>query len=137
LTIYGDGRQVRDVLCVDDLVSAFDAVRVHLPTTAGQIYNIGGGPANTISLLELIHVIEELIGTRVEYDMAPARPGDQLVYVTDFSKLRRDTGWEPRLDIRETLQSIYKWWKSNRDLFESVPQPERVPAGLEQLPEAA
>ncbi len=136
LTIYGDGRQVRDVLCVDDLVRAFDAVREHMPVTAGQIYNVGGGPSNTVSLLELMTMIEDLTGTRVEYDSADWRPGDQLIYVTDCSKLRRDTGWEPRMTVRQTLQSIYDWWKKNRDYVDPVSQPHRVPA-LQELRGAA
>ena len=137
LTIYGDGRQVRDVLCVDDLVRAFAAVRENLPVTAGQIYNVGGGPANTISLIELMALIEDITGARVEYDTADRRPGDQLVYVTDCSKLRRDTGWEPRLGVRQTVERIYEWWKRNRDLFEPAAQPQRTAAALQELPGAA
>jgi CDP-paratose 2-epimerase len=137
LTVYGDGCQVRDVLCVDDLLRAFDAVREHLPVTAGQIYNVGGGPANTTSLLELMELIEDLTGVRVEHETAERRPGDQLVYVTDCGKLRRDTGWEPQLTVRQTVQSVYHWWKRNRDLFEPVAQPQRVPAALQELPGAA
>ncbi len=137
LTIYGDGRQVRDVLCVDDLIRAFEMVRERLDATAGQIYNVGGGPANTISLLELMRLIEEFTGSRVEYETAPPRPGDQLVYITDCGKLRRHTGWEPRLSVRQTLARIYEWWKRNRELFEPVAQAQRVSAALQELPGAA
>lgn len=137
LTTYGDGRQVRDVLSVDDLVRAFDAVRDNLPLTAGQIYNVGGGPANTISLLELMALIADITGTRVEYETAERRPGDQLIYVTDCGKLHRDTGWEPRLSVRQTLQSVFNWWKRNRDLFQPAEQPERAAANLLELPGAA
>ena len=136
LTIYGDGRQVRDVLCVNDLLSAFDLVRENLPVTAGQVYNVGGGPSNTVSLLELMKMIEEVIGTRVEYECADRRPGDQFIYVTDCSKFRHDTGWEPRMSVRQTLQSIHDWWKKNRDCFEQVSQPHRIPR-LQELPGAA
>ena len=137
LTIFGDGRQVRDILCVDDLLRAFEAVRENLPLTAGQIYNVGGGLPNTISLLELIALIENLTGARVNYETAERRPGDQLVYVTDCSKLCRDTGWEPRLTVRQTVERIYEWWKRNRDLFEPASEPQRVAADLQELPGAA
>src|SRR6185437_11391751 len=77
--IYGDGRQVRDVLCVKDLVRAMQGVKDNLPQTAGQIYNVGGGPENTTSLLELLETIRKLTGVKLDYFMDRARPGDQLV----------------------------------------------------------
>lgn len=115
--IYGDGRQVRDVLCVDDLVQAMEAVRENSSVTAGQIYNVGGGVNNTTSLLELIDSIEGLTGRRLRYQTTKARPGDQLVYVTDVSKIEHDTGWEPKLTVKQTLERIYDFWKRNRDIF--------------------
>ena len=138
IVVYGDGRQIRDVLCVEDLLRAFDAVRVNQKNTAGQIYNVGGGPDNTVSLLELMEEINLLTGRKLEYETCPMRPGDQLVYVTDFSKLRRDTGWQPQIRLRETLEKMYCWWKRNRELFAAPPATERVPgAGLEQVPGVA
>jgi CDP-paratose 2-epimerase len=82
-------------------------------------------------------LVEDLTGSRVDFDTAERRPGDQLVYVSDCTKLRRDTGWEPRLSVRQTLERIYGWWKHNRDLFEPVSQPQSVTATLQQLPGAA
>lgn len=117
LTIYGDGRQVRDVLYVGDLVRAFDAVRGSLPKTAGQIYNVGGGEKNTISLLELMEEIEDLTGKRLLISHDRRRPGDQLIYVSDCSKIARDAGWKPRLSVRETLRAIYNFWKEQPELF--------------------
>ncbi len=136
VVIYGDGRQVRDVLCVHDLLHAMEAVRVNTSATAGQIYNIGGGPENTISLLELMEKIEALTHRRLEYELEERRPGDQLVYVTDFGKLRRDTGWQPEFSVAQTLQGIHEWWKRNRELFAPATVPARVPAPALQ-PEAA
>jgi len=117
IVIYGDGRQVRDVLCVDDLVRVFEAVRTNIDTTAGQIYNVGGGLKNTVSLIELMEQIEELTGRRMDYVKDDPRPGDQLIYVTDHGKLTRHTGWEPQISVRQTLMRIYEWWKRNRDVF--------------------
>jgi CDP-paratose 2-epimerase len=137
ITIYGDGRQVRDVLCVDDLVRAFEAVRAETSKTAGQIYNVGGGAENSVSLLEIIDEIEKLTGRRLRYEMERARPGDQLFYVTDFSKLRQNVGWTPKLNVRQTLKRMHAWWKQNRELFPST-APVQVPAsGFERVPEAA
>ena len=138
IVIYGDGRQIRDVLCVEDLLQAFDAVRINQKNTAGQIYNVGGGPHNTVSLLELMEEIRALTGRKLEYETCPMRPGDQLVYVTDFDKLRRDTGWQPQISLRETLEKMYAWWKRNRELFAAAPVAERVPAAqLENVPGVA
>ncbi len=139
LVIYGDGRQVRDVLCVDDLVRAFEAVRSKQDVTRGQIYNVGGGQANTTSLLELIGQIEKVVGHKVEFVKDHPRPGDQLVYVTDYSKLKRDTGWQPQVSVRQTLVRIQDWWKQNCEVFEpAVPISEPVVAtALQNVPGAA
>jgi CDP-paratose 2-epimerase len=138
LVIYGDGRQVRDVLCVDDLVCAFEAVRINTAVTRGQVYNLGGGMENTTSLLELMDEIEELTGRPVEYVLDDRRPGDQLVYITDYSKLHRDTGWKPKMSVRQTLMRIEGWWKENHT--DLVPDEVRAPlagATLQNLPGAA
>jgi CDP-paratose 2-epimerase len=117
IVVYGDGRQVRDVLCVHDLLQAFVMVRARQRETGGQIYNVGGGPQNTTSLLELIDSIEQLTGSRMRYKREMRRPGDQLVYVSDIRKLQHDTGWQPRYGVAQTLGEIYEWWKQNRELF--------------------
>ena len=138
LVIYGDGRQVRDVLCVDDLIRAFEAVRSKQEITRGQVYNVGGGQANTTSLVELLAQIEKLIGRPIEYVMDEARPGDQRVYVTDCGKLQRDTGWRPQMSVRQTLMRIRDWWKQNREVFEPTPATEPVIApALQNLQGAA
>ena len=130
LVIYGDGYQVRDILHVNDLVCAFDAVRSALPQTAGQIYNVGGGPENTISLVELIEEIEAITGERLECARSSRRPGDQLIYVSDYSKLARHTGWKPRSSVRQTLNAIYQFWEEHRELFSDIPFRQRVEPAL-------
>ncbi|MCU1310146.1 MAG: NAD-dependent epimerase/dehydratase [Candidatus Angelobacter sp.] len=117
ITLYGDGQQVRDVLNVQDLLHAFELVRENLPRTAGSVYNIGGGPRNAESLLAVIERIKALTGKQLDFTNAGSRPGDQQLYVTDFSKLNRDTGWKPEINLDATMVSIYQWWKSNRDLL--------------------
>ena len=110
LTIYGDGRQVRDVLHVADLLRAFEAAYARRKVTAGQIYNIGGGAGNAISLLELMERVERLTGERLDYDFAEARAGDQVIYVSDHGKFSRHTGWQPKAGVDEVLSSIHEWY---------------------------
>jgi CDP-paratose 2-epimerase len=135
LTIYGDGRQVRDVLSVHDLVLAFEKVRAQTDKTGGQIYNIGGGIHNSVSLLEVIDEIESITGKRLRYTLQRPRPGDQLFYVTDFQKLTKHTEWKPEMNVRQTIKAIHEWWKV-RDVPEPVRLPLRPPS-LERVPEAA
>jgi CDP-paratose 2-epimerase len=117
ISLYGDGRQVRDILAIEDLMRAFEAVRGRINRTAGEVYNLGGGLNNAVSLLELIDAIRGLTGYNLDYDIHPVRPGDQPVYVTDFGKLQRHVGWEPRMSVEQVLESMHEWWKENRELF--------------------
>src|SRR5215813_5841140 len=134
VVLYGDGRQVRDVLCVHDLVQAFEAARRNLPATAGEVYNVGGGAPNAVSLLELIDRIEQLTGHRLQYEREPARPGDQLVYITDFSKLCRHTGWRPETGVGKTLELLQQFWKANQGMLaQRAPAPGAKGAAWVQL----
>jgi CDP-paratose 2-epimerase len=135
LIIYGSGLQVRDVLHVEDLLNAFEAVHRCPAVTHGQVYNIGGGPGNTTSLLELVDTIAELTGVRLRYELDSGRSGDQLVYVTDHAKFTRDTGWTPQAGIPEILESLEAWFKLNRGKVAStkstLPQAVLAPAPAE------
>jgi CDP-paratose 2-epimerase len=137
LTIYGDGRQVRDVLSVKDLVLAFEKVRAQMEKTVGQIYNIGGGIRNSVSLLEVIEMIEEVTGKAVRYTMQRPRPGDQLFYVTDFEKLTQHTGWKPGISVRQNIHMIWNWWKEQRVQNIANPVVASARPALAQVPEAA
>ncbi|MBA3913926.1 MAG: GDP-mannose 4,6-dehydratase [Acidobacteriales bacterium] len=137
ITIFGDGRQVRDVLSVDDLLRAFDAVRGNLQTTAGQVYNVGGGPRNAVSLLQVIDEVERIVGRRPRLRTAEARPGDQLYYVTNYEKLRRAVGWQPRHGVRQVLERMHEWWRRYRDGAPELPVGARSASMSALAPEAA
>lgn len=137
VTIYGDGRQVRDVLCVHDLVGAFEKVRAQMEKTAGQIYNVGGGIANSVSLREVIDEIHQVTGKRLQFETERPRPGDQPYYVTDFGKLQLHTGWKPQHNVRQTIEAIHNWWKEQREIPEPVRLHPIVQPILVPLPEAA
>jgi CDP-paratose 2-epimerase len=137
LTIYGDGRQVRDVLAVEDLVDAVERVRANIEKTAGQIYNVGGGMKNATSLVELMELIERVTGKRLRHSSSRARPGDQLFYVTDFQKLSTHTGWKPRLTVRQILERIYRWWSDERALPGLVPVASGRESACDVIPESA
>jgi len=138
VTIYGDGRQTRDVLWVGDLIDAMNAVRENLPQTAGEVFNVGGGCENTTSLLELIDSIEGLTGRTMEHTFANARPGDQMFYVTNHEKLTRMTGWKPTTSLLDSVRRIARWWKANQGLFGKVhAEPAEFAPPMEALQEPA
>lgn len=120
ITIYGDGRQVRDLLYVDDLIEAFLLAEDHLPEIAGQAFNIGGGPANTISLCELVERISALNGGAPEIAYGPWRVGDQRWYVSDPSKFERATGWRPKTNVADGILQLHQWISVNRRMAPSA-----------------
>ncbi|HLG70015.1 MAG TPA: NAD-dependent epimerase/dehydratase family protein [Chloroflexota bacterium] len=110
IAIYGDGKQVRDLLFIDDLVRAFAMAAERIDATAGNVYNIGGGPANTVSIWrELQPRLTRLAGGAVPISRHDWRPGDQPVYVSNTQAARRDFGWAPRVDLDEGLSRLWRW----------------------------
>ncbi|MFB3904382.1 MAG: GDP-mannose 4,6-dehydratase [Acidobacteriota bacterium] len=121
ICIYGNGKQVRDVLFIEDLLDGYDAIVRNIDSAAGQIYNLGGGPANTISVwTEFGPLLEELIGRRIPVTTGEWRPGDQPVFVSDIRKARRDLGWCPRTSVREGITRLHGWMKDNLELFQHL-----------------
>lgn len=109
IVLYGDGIQVRDVLFVQDLVDALLLAQAYMPGLAGQAFNIGGGIANTTSLLELLDLIALLHGHRPPVQFAPWRPGDQKYYASDIRRFHAATGWVPRVGVRQGVEALYTW----------------------------
>ena len=119
ITIYGDGKQVRDILHVHDLLNAYDAAVEKIDRAKGEIYNIGGGPRNMLAVwTEFGPILERLMGRKIEVAHADWRPGDQRVFYADFSKAKRELGWEPKIDLEQGLEMLFNWVKENRDLFQ-------------------
>ena len=118
ITIYGDGKQVRDLLYVDDLVRAFELAWERLDVTAGRIYNIGGGPANALAIwTEFGPLLAELLGRPVPVEFGPWRPGDQKVYITDVRRAAAEFGWQPTVSARDGITRLLRWVQDNRALF--------------------
>ncbi|MFL5236776.1 MAG: NAD-dependent epimerase/dehydratase family protein [Rhizomicrobium sp.] len=121
ITLYGDGKQVRDVLFVEDLVDAFLLARKNIRRLSGQVFNLGGGPRNTTSLLELLDWITELEGERPNVSWGNWRPGDQRYYVSNFSKFQTATGWQPRVGMREGVERLHAWLRESRAVAAEEP----------------
>ena len=118
ITIFGDGKQVRDLLFVQDLVRAFRLAVKKIDTTRGQIYNLGGGRANTLAVWsELGELITELRGTPLPVRFDAWRPGDQRIYVSDIRKAARDMGWAPLINTQLGVRRLWRWVQANMDLF--------------------
>jgi CDP-paratose 2-epimerase len=115
ITIYGDGKQVRDILFIDDLVDAFMLAHENMDELTGNAFNIGGGPRNTISLLELLQIIEEVDGKRPEVEFADWRAADQLYYVSDTRKFAEATSWKAKLNVTNGVGRLYHWLLENVD----------------------
>lgn len=120
ITIYGDGKQVRDVLHVDDLVHAYEAAILSPDKVAGEAFNVGGGPGHVLSLVELIDRLERRLNRKIPLKWADWRPGDQRVYVSDIRKLEDALNWKPEIGIEKGISQLMDWVQQNRNAFASI-----------------
>jgi CDP-paratose 2-epimerase len=120
ITIYGDGKQVRDILFIDDLLEAMLAARARIHEITGQAFNIGGGPENTISLVELLAHLRRLCGHPLETVFSGWRTGDQRYYVSDFSRFQQATGWAPRVSVPDGVTRLYDWLREEAQVGEAL-----------------
>jgi CDP-paratose 2-epimerase len=116
ITIFGDGKQVRDILFIDDLINAYWLALSKLETTAGKAYNIGGG-AYQLSLRELLTLLREKLAKPIPTHSAEPRQGDQKVFVCDTRQAAQDFGWQPQISAEEGIHLLIEWVVANRALF--------------------
>ena len=117
ITIYGDGKQVRDMLYVTDLVAAFDSFVKKRDKIHHGVYNMGGGVKNKMSLIELLDYLEEISGKRSKLSYEDWRPSDQKVYISDITKVKKELGWEPKVGVRNGVEKLFTWVNENEDLL--------------------
>jgi CDP-paratose 2-epimerase len=117
ITIYGDGKQVRDVLFVDDVVEAFRLAQWHMDKVSGQAFNIGGGPDNAVSLLEMLSLVARLMGRKPNVLFGDWRSGDQLYYVSDTRRFQGVTGWRPKVPAAAGLMRLNDWLCGRQDML--------------------
>lgn len=117
LTVYGTGKQVRDILYVDDLVDCYQKCVENIDSASGKAFNIGGGIDNSISVLELFDRTGIKLGS---YKFGAERKGDQKIYVSDVQKAKNLLGWEPKTDVEEGLSNLNEWLHENKNKIDSI-----------------
>lgn len=118
--IYGDGKQVRDVLHIEDLILLYSMIIDNADKCKGKIYNVGGGINNTLSLIELISLLENLTDKKLTYEFSDWRPGDQKIYISDINKIKNDTGWEPKINIKDGIKTLINWVSNNDQILTNL-----------------
>jgi len=109
ITIFGDGYQVRDLLWIDDLCALYRAAIENIDRVKGQVYNIGGGPANALSVVEVVKLLEKIGGKPLNPGTGPWRPGDQRIFIADTTKITRDLGWKPHMRAADGVRALACW----------------------------
>ena len=121
ITIFGNGKQVRDLLYIDDLLDAYFMGAKNIEKTRGQIYNIGGGAKNTVSIwFELKPILEKLFKKEINMSTLNTRPGDQPIFISDIRKAKKDFGWEPKVDVKKGIEKLYAWIQENKSMFQKL-----------------
>ena len=120
ITIYGNGKQVRDVLHVNDLIQLYIDIINNINICNGEIYNVGGGSENTLSLLELLYSLRIKLNKNIQYNFSEWRPGDQKIYVSDIKKIKNDINWEPKFNVDTGLNIMLDWIIKNKEIFQKL-----------------
>jgi len=120
ITLYGSGRQVRDILYVEDLIRLYDLAIKNIHKVSGKAFNVGGGPQNTISLIELLSHLQESMRKEINPKMAEVRAGDQPIFVADIRRLKEELGWEPRVGVVDGWKGMYAWIVAHQDKIRVV-----------------
>lgn len=110
-TISGNGKQVRDILHAEDMIRLYYSALKNINKVSGNVYNIGGGYNNALSLLELFDILNEMLDINMKYKELPVRCSDQKVFIADISKINKDTGWKPSVDTQTGLSKMIEWVK--------------------------
>ena len=108
-TISGTGKQVRDVLHAEDMKRLYFSALSSINKAKGQAFNIGGGVDNSLSLLDLFSILEEIAGVKLSYNKIPVRESDQRVFIADISKAQKLLGWQPKVTSREGVKQMFEW----------------------------
>jgi CDP-paratose 2-epimerase len=118
ISIYGDGKQVRDMLYVDDLIAAYLSALDRIDTLSGSVYNVGGGAQNTLSIwAEFGPLLERLLGKQIPVSYGDWRPGDQPVYISDIAKAERELNWKPAVAVEQGIERLVRWVQANKEVF--------------------
>jgi CDP-paratose 2-epimerase len=120
ITVYGNGKQVRDVLHVSDLIELYMSVIDNIEICSGKTYNVGGGIDNTLSLLELLDLLKTKLNKNIQYSFSDWRPGDQKIYISDIENIKKDIGWEPKINVIEGLNLMFDWIIDNKQIFKTL-----------------
>lgn len=119
ITIYGDGKQVRDILHIDDLLDLFELVMNNRRIAAGQIFNVGGGETNALSIwAEFGALINRLLQRTVDVQYGPWRPGDQKVYISDISHVSQLLGWKPQIGVQSGITRTLRWLEAEKSIVD-------------------
>ncbi|MBI4114348.1 MAG: GDP-mannose 4,6-dehydratase [Candidatus Niyogibacteria bacterium] len=120
LTLYGNGKQVRELLYIYDLSALYERAIEKIATVRGEAFNIGGGPGNTRSLLEFFSEMKENHGLKQKLSRAPIRQGDQKVFVSDNTKIKKILGWMPKIRVEDGIPALLSWVNENRGTIASL-----------------
>lgn len=120
ITIYGNGKQVRDLLFIDDLVDLYILLLKNEIELKGQVFNIGGGADNSVSLVEILELLKRKFNIEIKVNYSSVRPGDQPYYVSDIYKIRKYCNWSPKIGVDEGLSRMIDWIRSNIEDIKEV-----------------